>query len=488
MKKTKIYSWVLFVIGFALTACSNLDDSSSFIPQKIDGTIIYSEPFSSSLGDFKAKSVLGTENWSFNSNGYALMTGYVSSTNKADEAWLISPVIDLKDVSTAHFTFDHVARYFGNASVDATIWVSENYNSNDSVPAYATWVQLNNKPFIDPGTWPAPLPTSEQISLTSFAGKKIRIAFKYQSTTAKAGTWELKNFMVKSGEAVNLAGNTGLSSAPYKVFEALTVKGLSKYVTGYVVGYTRNSLNYYAADTCTQITNVLIADTTTNVYSSRCMVVQLPTGIVRDSLNLYNNRKLFGKKITVYGLLGTSAYGLSEMANTSYFILPNTNTGGVKPIEPIFAESFQTSLGQFTSVKASGVEAWTWNSYKYAMVTGYVNSVNKADESWLISPLIDLTGFATPKMSFMHVVRYCGNAATEATVWVSEDYISGMPSTGTWTQIPTAFVNASNWTLVSSGEISLAAYSNKKIKVAFKYISTTTKAGTWELNNFQVLK
>ena len=294
--------------------------------------------------------------------------------------------------------------------------------------------------------------------------------------------------MVKSGEAVNLAGNTGLSSAPYKVFEALTVKGLSKYVTGYVVGYTRNSLNYYAADTCTQITNVLIADTTTNVYSSRCMVVQLPTGIVRDSLNLYNNRKLFGKKITVYGLLGTSAYGLSEMANTSYFILPNTNTGGVKPIEPIFAESFQTSLGQFTSVKASGVEAWTWNSYKYAMVTGYVNSVNKADESWLISPLIDLTGFATPKMSFMHVVRYCGNAATEATVWVSEDYISGMPSTGTWTQIPTAFVNASNWTLVSSGEISLAAYSNKKIKVAFKYISTTTKAGTWELNNFQVLK
>lgn len=81
----------------------------------------------------------------------------------------------------------------------------------------------------------------------------------------------------------------------------------------------------------------------------------------------------------------------------------------------------------------------------------------------------------TGYMCFDHVVRYAGVPANEATVWVSLDYTSGLPSTATWTQIPTNFTNASTWDFYNSGDLSLSAYANKKIRVAFKYTSTATQ-------------
>lgn len=37
---------------------------------------------------------------------------------------------------------------------------------------------------------------SGEISLSSYDGKKIQIAFKYKSTEEKAGTWEIDEFKV----------------------------------------------------------------------------------------------------------------------------------------------------------------------------------------------------------------------------------------------------------------------------------------------------
>lgn len=469
-------------------SCTNVEDS--LVGPAIDETsLIYTEPFSSGLGQFVAKSTSGQENWSFNSNGYALMTGYVGSVNKANDAWLISPTIDLTNVTTAHFTIEHVARYFANAGTDATILVSENYNSTDSLPTSATWTQLTYKTFVDPGLWPSPIPTSEQISLTAFAGKKIKLAFRYISTSAKAGTWELKNLIIKRGEAVNIPANTGREASPLKVSEAITTTGSSNYVKGYVVGYTRNNVSYYSADTCTQVTNLIIADSTINVYSSRILVVQLPAGVVRDSLNLRDNKsKLFGKKITIYGLLGTNSFGFYEMSGTSYFIAPNGSTGGVKPIEPILSETFAKSLGDFTAQSVSGTQIWAV-SFNAATMTGYASSTNFANEDWLISPNIDLTDIPEAKLTFDHVIRYCTNPVTDGTLWVSENYTSGSPATATWTQLPTStFTDPGSWTFSKIGPISLASYSGKKIRFAFKYLSTSTKAGTWEIKNVLVLK
>jgi len=493
MKKTKIVGFMLLGLGMAFSACSNLDESA-FIPQKTEESIIYSETFAADLGLFTAKSVSGTESWAFNTKGYAMMTGYVNSVNKADSAWLISPVIDLTNVTVSHFTFDYVARYFGNAAAEANVLISENYNSTDSLPTKATWTQLVTEPILDPNAWPSPLPTSNQISLTQYAGKKVRIAFRYISTTAKAGTWELKNFLVARGEAVNIPANTGREAAPYTVSDAVKNLGASKYVTGYVVGYMWPSpVKYiFTADSCSQMANVLLADSAANIYISKCLLVQLPVGVVRDALNMKTNGSLYGKKISVYGLLGASAYsGLAQMSNTSYYILPDGTAGGPKPIEPILSESFSKTFGAFTSQNVSGTQIWAI-SFSAATMTGYVSPTNYANEDWLISPEMDLKGIPAAKLSFDHVIRYCTNPVTDCSIWISENYDTGLPSTATWTQLtpPTAFYNASSWPTIfpSSGVFSLSAYADKKVRFAFKYVSTATKAGTWEVKNVLVLK
>lgn len=152
-----------------------------------------------------------------------------------------------------------------------------------------------------------------------------------------------------------------------------------------------------------------------------------------------------------------------------------------------YTETFDTNLGKFSTQSVSGDQVWAYDTHKYAMITGYVATVNNANEDWLISPEISLVGVTAAKLSFDHVTRYFADVKNEATVWVSSNYVTGLPSTATWTQLPTkAFVNAADWTLTSSGEISLTAYAGKKIKIAFKYISTATKAGTWEVKNFKV--
>lgn len=119
-------------------------------------------------------------------------------------------------------------------------------------------------------------------------------------------------------------------------------------------------------------------------------------------------------------------------------------------------------------------------------MTGFVSSQNRANEDWLISPEIDLTGKSDIALAFDHVFRYGGEPANEATVWVSENYSSGLPATATWTQITTNFTNASTWDFYNTGDISLKAYAGKKIKIALVYKSTSTKAGTWEVKNFIV--
>ena len=491
MKKKLLYGILMIISVFTYTSCSNAGDYVPNTPDEVQ-KVIYSELFADTLGGFTAVDVSGTQKWAIEkTRKYAYMSGFINPTNYANEDWLISPEINLTDVTTAHFSFDHVARYFTDPMNDATVWITDNYS--ESAPT-TNWTQLHITPFTDPGSYT--FGSSGQISLTAYTGKKVRIAFKYVSTATKAGTWEVKNFSVSSGEAVvvNNVYGAGTEENPYTVLGAIENQSNKlAWVKGYIVGYVwyANKMNtfYFSSDTCTQKTNLLIADSLGGFYLSQCAAVQLPVGAVRNGINLSDNKSLIGKKVTLYGSL-TPYFGITGVKNTSFYKLEDGTSGGTKPFDPanaIFYETFATGLGLFTSQNVTGAEVWVYNStYKCAYITGFVSSQNRENEDWLISPQIDLTGKSSPAMCFDHVVRYAGVPANEATVWVSLNYTSGLPSTATWTQIPTNFTNASSWDFYNSGDMSLSAYANKKIRIAIKYVSTTTKAGTWEMKNFIV--
>ena len=158
------------------------------------------------------------------------------------------------------------------------------------------------------------------------------------------------------------------------------------------------------------------------------------------------------------------------------------------PSDVCLFEGFDASLGNFSVLNVLGDQVWHYDTSYGAYMSGFVKPTTYANEDWLVSPTVDLSGIANAYLTFDHAARFFNNASTDISVWISENYEQGMPSTATWTQLPTSFVNASSWTFVSAGKFSLANYSNKKIRIALKYVSTSTTAGTWEVKNFMVYK
>lgn len=168
--------------------------------------------------------------------------------------------------------------------------------------------------------------------------------------------------------------------------------------------------------------------------------------------------------------------------------------------EPIFEESFMDGFGQFTieNVIIPEGEEKVWSSGQYNNV-GYVKASghyggkdghDKVTEAYLISPVV-----AIEKEGLNLVFEHCGNyfkgsdnSADAATILANfkSDVSLVVREEGAkdWTklEIP-SWGKGSDYTYVSSGDISLSSYAGKKIQFAFKYTSSEKRAGTWQIRN-----
>lgn len=159
----------------------------------------------------------------------------------------------------------------------------------------------------------------------------------------------------------------------------------------------------------------------------------------------------------------------------------------------VLDESFATGQGNFTikdkQLPEGGSYVWKHDAgtttggtpYYYMKASAFISGA-KASESWLISPEVDLSTATTATLSFMHIINHAGDMKTQQTLWVTET------STENWQQVAIPnYPAGNNWDKVSSGNIDLSAYTGKKIKFAFKYVSTTAAAATWEVYNVKVI-
>ncbi len=152
-----------------------------------------------------------------------------------------------------------------------------------------------------------------------------------------------------------------------------------------------------------------------------------------------------------------------------------------------FSETFANTFGKFLVEDKSLAEGlsyvWAKNN-GYVKASAFVSGAAHASESWLLSPLFDLTNANEPNLMFEHVVNKFASvdaAKQEATVWVREG------EEGEWSKLEIAYSENKDWNFVSSGSIALSAYVGKIIQIGFKYISTAESAGTWEIKNFKVI-
>lgn len=240
-------------------------------------------------------------------------------------------------------------------------------------------------------------------------------------------------------------------------------------------------------------TNILIAATATASSKEEVVPVQLPSGALRDGLNLIQNESLLGQEVIIYGSL-EKYFGQAGIKTPTYAKIGDKELG-TKPVistgDEILNETLltQASFDKFTVINVKGDQVWNFSSQFGAKMSGYNGSTTDENEDWFISPAMDLTGKSAVALTFNHAFGPSVPSTTEMeqyTVWVSNDFDGKDVTTATWTQITGMAVGTAKWQYVSAGELAIPAENLKaNCRIAWKYTCTTASA-TWEIKEVVV--
>lgn len=485
---------------FAFTACTDTPDSPYDFPTTggnggtTEEGVYINETFATDFGVFSTAETVGDTPWIIDYKT-AKATSYIDGTNKAATSWLISSPVDFTEETEAYVAFEYIIRYSesGKVAKNHQLLISADYTGD---PAAATWTDL---PYgaVEGADWVTFYKANVAVP-AEFLGKSgVVFALRYTATT-KASTWEVKNFKVAHGTAD--APEEPEEAQEYTVAEALAAfTGVAKpaVVKGYIVG-TVNGQVYTEgcvfSGTAESKTNILIADNADETDYNNCMPVQLPSGAVRNALNLVENPGNYKKQVTLTGSL-EKYFGVPGLKTVSKYEIE-----GVTPEEPetpegaYISETFATSFGAFTTQETVGNYPWIID-YSTAKATSYIDTdgdgkaeTNKEATSWLVSPTIDLTNETEAYIAFEYIIRYAesGKVADNHQLLICSDF-SGDVATASWTNIPYGAVEGADWNTFYKANVAVPAEFLGKSTVTFALRYTaTTKAGTWEVKNFVV--
>ena len=183
---------------------------------------------------------------------------------------------------------------------------------------------------------------------------------------------------------------------------------------------------------------------------------------------------------------GTTPSGPSDNGSSD---TPTPETGGV-----ILDAPFSKELAPFVEVSVKGEQSWrikhqsnknTGEVYDhFAFMSGHDGTTGHANEDWLISPLLDLTGVTSATLTFKQAINY----ATPATIkechqlLVSTDYKSGAPSSATWTPVTITLPEGKGWTFMDTTvDLPKSVLGQGAVHFAFKYTSPDGKTSSWEI-------
>ena len=503
-----------------------------------DADLPYYQDFTSSFGSYTTYDVLGAESFEI-AYSTAKMTGYVNNSNRANEDWLISKRFSMEGVSQASLTMSYIMRYFNNVNEDVTIQVSTDYTSGD--PTAATWSQV-------PASWTEGSDwntfASTTVDLSQFAGQKVTVAVKYLSNDEKAGTLEVQSILIQEGSGPTPPPGPQpggeLQAMPYTqsftdefgTYTTYDVSGPQSWIidyhtakmTGYSGGSHANedwlisspvavtgvenakvSVTYSAQYQNADETDVTLMVSTDYVYGNN------PTAATWTRMSsTYPNTSSFNDFQTVEtslnDFIGQNVYVAIKYTSTdaqsrtievqSITVQEGAAGGGVGPTPPgpqpggelqamPYTQSFTNEFGTYMTYDVSGPQSWIID-YHTAKMTGYSGS-SHANEDWLISSPVAVTGVNNAKVSVTYSAQYQNADATDVTMQVSTDYVFGnAPTSATWTQMSATYPNTSSFNDFQTVETSLNDFIGQNVYVAIKYTSTDAQSRTIEVQSITV--
>ena len=492
----------------------------------------YTQLFTTSFGTYTTYDVSGSQSWMIDFQT-AKMTGFVNYTNYANEDWLISSPVDLKTVTEAKMVVTYIARYFNDLNNDITFYASTNYTFNDA-PSNATWTKINSS-LVSGADWETFITT--ELDLNAFVGQEVTLAVKYLSTDEKAGTIEIRSISIEEGQATGGGGNVGeIQSLPYvqsftNEFGTYTTQDVSgaqswmiDFQTAKMTGFV-DFVNYANEDWLisspvnlsaqkVKATVSYIARYFNNLNSDVTFLVSTDYNIgdmpSTATWNELSTTLVAGSDWVTFSTLeiDLSAYSGSTIYFAVRYLSTDEKAGTIEiksiaieegePNNPgqgdvIFSETFASGQGDFSLVDVYMDQAlsYVWMhapDYQCMKASAFVGGSNREAESWLISPSIDLSGIRDASLSFDHAYKFTSSPENDLTVWVSTDYVSGMPSSATWTQVQIPnYPTGEDWSFVNSNALNLSSFTgNSNVRIAFKYMSSSTESATWEVKNVVV--
>ncbi|MEJ2593619.1 MAG: choice-of-anchor J domain-containing protein [bacterium] len=205
-----------------------------------------------------------------------------------------------------------------------------------------------------------------------------------------------------------------------------------------------------------------------------------------------------------YGLETYAFEGLTGGQSYEFVIYPYTNVGeninyktdgdpplasaSVSNLVIINAEDFEDgTLGTWMQYSVEGPQVWEPYEFQgdiFARISGYDNGAVE-NEDWLISPELDLSSLQQASFEFISARNYAGEALQ---LYISQDYDgSGDPNLFDWTEMTDqANWSEGSWEWTASGDIDLSEFLAAPCHLAFKYISNTSEASAWEIDNILV--
>ena len=366
MKKT-FKTLVFVIVGLlALASCEDVPAPYS-VPDKNSNTIspadeIFSQSFTSSLGDFASLSESGSLTWSSSSKYGAIISGYDDwdgtgqKSNKPGVTYLISPEIDLSGTDNAYIIVEQAINY-------AKSTLTDDHHLLIRLAGTEVWTEL---PMVFNGLGSSFDYKTQNIQLPqSFVGQKVQVALKHIAHDSYSSTWEVKSIKVAKGlvPTTDDGGNDGGDESAITCAKAVELTnaladGATSNETYTVIGYITQVVGNVSNNQQT----FWMADEKDGGKVFEAYWANLPEGVTAFTA---------GTKVKITGKLMKYVKDgkvTPEMKNATVVIL-NDDGGGTTPVE----EGTQVTCAQAVQLTNDLPDSGT--STETYTVTGYITQI-----------------------------------------------------------------------------------------------------------------
>lgn len=295
--------------------------------------------------------------------------------------------------------------------------------------------------------------------------------------------WQLLLRSIDDVMFEDMGGDTQQTALDVSDAIAMENTGVTKWVKGYVVGSVKgqsvtSSDDIIFGPDAIFPNNVVIAGTPDETNYANCMVVQLQPGtLIYEDVNLVDNPGVYKKLLYVRGALN-EYLGISGItgADADYYYegMPEDNT----PEQKFLTDGFDDFTVENVKLPSGSSRVWSWDaSYNCVKASAFVGGGNQASDSYIISPLIQLsrrpTATVEQALNFLN-----GNKLSD-----NIEILIREGDSGEWSTLPfTGMPSGSSWSFTTS-TLDVSQYAGKKVQIAFHYMSSTSCATTWEIRN-----